>query len=239
MRIVLLLCALAATPVLANQPIWKWVDEQGVTHYSDRPVPGATQVNVTTAPRSTDDDRAPSYSSSSSSSTATTPTQPAATAYSRFEITRPQADDTIANTGGEVLVSVRLEPSLNPGHGLALYMDGKLVPEVSATALDYSLKEVARGTHSLVAIVQDGRGRRIQETQPISFTVRQESIASPPVGPSLKPPPKPQPRRGAANKLPTRQPSYAALNGGVPEIDPATNLPVKPPPKPAGPRQGN
>ena len=54
MRIVLLLCALAATPVLANQPIWKWVDERGVTHYSDRPVPGATQVNVTTAPRSTD-----------------------------------------------------------------------------------------------------------------------------------------------------------------------------------------
>jgi hypothetical protein len=71
----------------------------------------------------------------------------------------------------------------------------------------------------------------------VEFTVRQESIAQPPVGPSMRPPPKPTPRPRGANKLPTTQPTYGALNGTTPVINPATNLPYpkKPAPKPGKP----
>jgi hypothetical protein len=238
MRIALLLLCALATPALANQTIWKWVDERGVTHYSDRPVPGATRLEISTStPRPTTDDTSRSYSSS-------TPTPPPAqdaapaTTYTRFEVARPQANDTIVNTGGEVQVGLLLEPGLNPAHSIALYMDSRLVSGFPPTALSHTLTEVPRGTHSLVAVVQDGRGRRIQETRPVSFTVRQESSAQPPVGPSLRPPPKPSPR-GAANKLPNNQPSYAALNSTPPKIDPQTNLPAKPAPPPGGPKRGN
>ena len=80
------------------------------------------------------------------------------------------------------------------------------------------------------------RGTRVREAGPVTFTVRQESISQPPVGPILRPPPKPQPHAGAANKLPTTQPSYGALNGGLPAVNPATNLPVaKSKPKPKKP----
>ena len=238
MRIaVLILCALA-TPVLANQTIWKWVDERGVTHYSDRPVPGATRMEVATSTsRAAEDDSSPSYRSSSTATPSPAQQPDPAINYTRFEITRPQSNDTIANTGGDVLVGLRLEPGLNVAHNIALYMDGRLVTGFPPTALDFALKEVSRGTHSLVAVVQDGRGRRIQETRSVSFTVRQESSAQPPVGPALKPPPKPSPRAG--NKMPSKQPSYAALHPTPPEIDPQTNLPEKPEPQPGGPRRGN
>jgi hypothetical protein len=81
--------------------------------------------------------------------------------------------------------------------------------------------------HTLIAVIQDGRGNRIQESALVSFMVRQESVGQPPVGPALRPPPKPRGQQ-AGNKLPTSQPSYAALNGAQPKIDPRSNKPVRP-----------
>ena len=46
MRTTLLLLALLAGPALAAQTVWKWVDSNGVTHYADRPVPGATRMEL-------------------------------------------------------------------------------------------------------------------------------------------------------------------------------------------------
>jgi hypothetical protein len=62
--------------------------------------------------------------------------------------------------------------------------------------------------------------------------VRQESIANPPVGPTLRPPTKPQPRAGA-----NKQPSYGELNGMRPVVNPATNLPVPPKAAPKTPKK--
>jgi hypothetical protein len=85
-------------------------------------------------------------------------------------------------------------------------------------------------------VITDQTGKRIQETSPVGFNVRQESVAQPPVGPTLRQPTKPRPR-GAANKVLTTQPSYGSLNGALPAVNPATNLPVapKPAPKPKKP----
>ena len=142
------------------------------------------------------------------------------------------------NTGGVVPVNIRVDPGLRTGHALFLYLDGKLVDGFPANATTYELKDVPRGAHSVVAVINNRRGARVQETSPVGFNVRQESIANPPVGPALRPPPKPRPG-GAANKTPAQQPSYAALNGARPQIDPATNAPVRTKPAPqAGPKPG-
>ena len=65
----------------------------------------------------------------------------------------------------------------------------------------------------VTAIVRDQSGRQLQESNPVVFTVRQESVANPPTGPSRPQPPKPQPR---GNKMSAAQPSYGALNGAAP-----------------------
>jgi hypothetical protein len=219
---------MVATSAFAAQTVWKWVDERGVTHYSDRPVPGATKMELSVRDSASDPADVPSYSSSDRSNDRQD--APSGPPYRDFEIWKPGNGDTLVNTGGSIQVNIRIEPTLQPGHSLALYLDGALV-EGMGNALEYSLTEVPRGLHSLVAVVSDQRGRRVQETDQVQFSVRQTSIANPPVGPALRPPPKPRPR-GAANKLPSKQPSYAALQGSRPAIDPATNLPVKTKPAP-------
>jgi hypothetical protein len=208
------------------------VDEKGVTHYSDQPVPGATKIAVTSGNVA---DARPSYDTSSAATTAPNPAA-AGTAYRTFEIWRPENNQVFVNTSGTVNVEIRVEPQLQPGHSLNLYLDAKLLEDYRG-ATSYVLEGVSRGTHTLVATINDPRGTRVRDTELITFTVRQESIAQPPVGPSMRPsPPKPQPR-GAANKVLTQQPSYGALNGGTPAIDPRTNLPVvkKSAPKPGKP----
>ena len=53
--------------------------------------------------------------------------------------------------------------------------------------------EVPRGTHTLRIQVTDQAENVIATSKSVTFHVRQESIANPPVGPTLKP--KPPPKR--------------------------------------------
>ncbi|MFL6551084.1 MAG: DUF4124 domain-containing protein [Povalibacter sp.] len=219
MRTTLFLLVLLAGPVFAGQTVWKWVDADGVTHYSDRPVPGATRMELSTGSSAGD-----STPSSSYGSTNTSPAD-AGPPYRNFEIWKPGNDENIVNTGGQVTVNVRIEPSVQPGHTLSLYLDGRLIEGSQGNSTSFELPNVPRGTHSVTAVVTDGNGRRVQETGAVTFHVRQESTAQPPVGPALRPPPKPQPRAG--NKMQTSQPTYVALNSTrTKTIDPATNRPV-------------
>lgn len=234
MRTTLLLLALLAGPALAGQTVWKWVDSDGVTHYADRPVPGATRMELSTGTSS-------SSSSPSFGSSVNTPDEDdAGPAYRTLEIWKPSQDETIVNSGGQVTLNVRVEPALQSGNSLFVYLDGRLLDGFAGNTQSFELTEVPRGTHTAVAVVTNNRGDRIQESAPVTFHVRQESVAQPPVGPALRPPPKPQPRAG--NKMSTTQPTYAALNPGAPatRIDPATNRPVvqKPAVKPSTPKPG-
>lgn len=184
MRITLLLLVLLAGSALASQTVWKWVDDKGVTHYSDRAVPGATRMEVSGGNKAA--------STSSNSSFDPPPAAAAAepeTAYTEFTIWQPSDSETIVNTGGAVTVGIRLQPALKPGHSLFLYMDGKLVEGFPENALSFDLKDVERGTHSVIAVINDSASKRVQESASVTFFVRQHSIAQPPVGP--RPPPKP------------------------------------------------
>ena len=229
MRTALLILIALATSGLSDAAtaadIWKWVDANGVTHYSDQPVQGATRVEVRAGnvSQSTPASGASSASSASDSN--------AAPPYVDFEIYRPESNQSIINTGGQVGVEIRVNPAVQPLHELTLYLDGKLVTGFPRNTLSYALTEVPRGVHSVIAVISDQYGKTIQQTSPVGFNVRQESIANPPVGPTLRPPPKPQPR-GVANKVLTTQPTYGSLNGARPAVNPATNMPVAPKPKP-------
>ncbi len=239
MRTALLLLALAASGLCSTASaaeVWKWVDAQGVTHYSDQPIPGAIKIEV----------RAGNVSAARSaqplSNQADTNSQTEQVSYRSFQILRPTSDQSIINTGGEVAVEIGIAPPLRATHILNLYLDGKLVTGFPRNAASYALTAVPRGTHTLTAVVADATGNTIQEAAPVTFNVRQESIAQPPVGPSLgqppKPVPRPRPQNTARNKVLTKQPTYDALNGGRPQMNPDTNRPVekkKNAPKPGKP----
>ena len=130
MRTLSLLLVLLAGPALAGQTVWKWVDGNGVTHYSDRPVPGATRMEI-----STGSSVGPTYSPDAYDSSTSPQDAPAAPAgYRSFEIWRPSQEETIPNTGGTATVNLRLEPSLQAGHSISLYLDGKIVEGFASNA---------------------------------------------------------------------------------------------------------
>ena len=235
----LLLLAFAASGLsgtASSAEVWKWVDAKGVTHYSDQPVPGAVRIEVRAGnisearPAQPTSNQADSDSQSAEQGT-----------YRTFQIVRPTNDQSIVNTGGQVDVEIRIAPPLEATDRLNLFLDGKLVTGFPRNATIYALTDVPRGTHNVSAVVADASGNTIQESPPVTFTVRQESIAQPPVGPSLGQPPKPvptphpRPQNTAKNKMRTKQPTYEALNGGRPDMNPATNRPVeKKKPAPTG-----
>ncbi|HEY7641172.1 MAG TPA: DUF4124 domain-containing protein [Steroidobacteraceae bacterium] len=226
------LAAAGSSAAAVASDVWKWVDEKGVTHYSDQPVPGAAKIEVRTGNVV---GTQPQNTFIPAPDTATTPAD-AGPIYRNFQIVRPQEQQAFINTAGVVGVEIVIEPFVKQQHTLNLLLDGQAVQGFPRNAQSYDLKGVPRGTHSVSATVTDQNGAVIARTGSVTFTVRQESIAQPPVGPSLRPPPKPT-KKTTANKVLTTQPTYGALNGGRPPIDPATNLPVvqKPAPKPKKP----
>lgn len=234
MRTALYVLLALAAPAFAGQTVWKWVDDKGVTHYSDQPVPGATKMELNSS--RSDTDPKPSYTPSSPGRDIAPQKGPA---YARFVVISPQQDESIINTGGKVTVRLASTPAIGGGQAIAIYLDGARVEGLSPSSMSHDLSDVPRGTHTVKAAVLGQNGAPLQETPPVTFHVRQESVAKPPVGPAMRPPPKP--RAGMGNKLRTSQPSYAALNGGAPLMDPRTNRPVPPPkakPEPVGPKAG-
>ena len=164
--------------------LYKWVDADGVTHYSDRPEPGAQKVKIAAAQ---------TYKGGAPPAAASRP-QPSAPAASvsssRLEITNPENGAVLWNTGGRVEVGAALEPELADGHQLWFVVDGKTQQAASGGAASL---ELPRGSHTLVASVTDATGKELISSAPISIVVQQTSIGQPPQGPALPKPPKPTP----------------------------------------------
>lgn len=169
---------LGAGAVLAQA--YKWVDEDGVVHYSDRPQPGAEQVEL---PKSPPQSRAPAtmstnrFGSSNDAAAADPPArQEPPFRYESLTIASPAAEETLWNIEGVLNVSLDLQPALQPGHRVRVYFDGE--PQlVSGTT--FQLEEVYRGVHNLQAEVLDQSGKLMIRSVPNRFYVQQSSIAAP------------------------------------------------------------
>jgi hypothetical protein len=203
MRIASLFVLLILGCTASAQAVWKYVDKNGVTHYTDQFVPGAQKIEL----RSGSAVATPAAADPA----AGTSTRSQQQQYRLFQIVRPTDQDSVVNTGGVLQVSIQLEPQVMTGHSVYLYLDGKLVEGYPPNTLDFELQNVPRGTHTLVGAIVDENDRRVAETSKVTFTMRQKSIAvQPPVGPTIRPQPKPPTAPRAA---PTRasQPAYADL----------------------------
>ncbi len=180
MRTAFILAIWFAAVAHAGETIWKWKDANGVTHLSDQPVAGAQRIDIKVQGVAA----APTPAVPSSSQPSTTATTPSAV-YRTLEIWKPAAQETIPNTAGQVSVALRVDPDLRAGDQLVLYLDGIRV-DGSPNALEYEL-QVPRGTHTVIASVFDGAGKKLLDSSPVTFQVRQASVAQPPVGPTLRP----------------------------------------------------
>jgi hypothetical protein len=183
------LLAVAVQAQESKRDFWTWKDANGVTQFSDRPVPGARKITIYSS--SAAPVAGPVTGGAAPAATAA-PDSQAAASYQSLEIWSPASGESFFGTDAAVIVRMRSEPSLASKDRLLLYLDGKLV-EGAADSYDYTLTNLERGAHSLSAVILDARGDEKIRSAPRVFHVKQPTTVEPrAVGPNLKP--KPQPR---------------------------------------------
>jgi len=193
--VLLLGCLLVVTSqAQTRREVWQWRDENGVTHFSDFPQPGARKITLNAPPAST----APQAAVATRSPT------PAAAAtqvqYELLEIWSPESGASFFEADAVVNIRIRAEPELAPTHRLLTYLDGKLLP--GENVQDHSLSNVDRGAHSVTSVIVSRDGTELIRSEPVVFHMRQPTTNNPRnQGPAVRPPqavplPRPTPRGG-------------------------------------------
>ena len=167
---------LVASAVLAQA--YRWVDEDGVVHFSDRPHPGAERIELqgsrpaTAAPRT----RAPTRNFSTGiEPQAEAEPADAPFSYESLTITVPGAEETLWNIESVLNVSLDLQPSLRTGHRVRVFFNGE--ENMMSGSTSFQVQEVYRGVHNIQVEVVDESGALMIRSQPNRFYVQQNSIA--------------------------------------------------------------
>ncbi len=166
----ILLSALSASAA-SGAPAWTWVDANGTVHFSDRPVPGAKQVELGGAQsfgvqRPAPLPRAPGPN--------VVPDAP----YQRIEVESPAEQETLWNIGGMLTVQVSIQPNLALGHRYDLAYDGRRL-NLNTTSSSVTLPDVYRGQHTLQIVSIDSAGTEVRRSGMRTFYVQQTSVRNP------------------------------------------------------------
>jgi hypothetical protein len=153
--------------------VYKWVDADGVVHFSDQPSPGAEKIYTSS----------PSAAAASAPSAAAGPRQATKIAaagglgYSQFSIASPVNDQTFF---GDDIIAVHLDlsPALKPSQSITWHLNGKEL-EFPPDATSFPLPHLDRGAYTLAATITDQETSESQGSNTVTFYVRQPSALAP------------------------------------------------------------
>ncbi|MFT5710793.1 MAG: hypothetical protein ACI8QT_001492 [Halioglobus sp.] len=160
---------LLAIPLATVAQVYKSVDENGSTVYSDTPPANGSNAekvdvgatNISPPPRLVD--------------------RPAAVVKQKeidlaVDITSPVHDTTIAiGFGGNFSVTAAVNPPLGNGNSAQLLMDGTAIgpPQIQPS---WALSNIFRGSHRLTVVISNAAGEKLAESTPITVHVLRTSV---------------------------------------------------------------
>ena len=153
--------------------VYKWVDEHGVTHYSDQPQPGASKVQVEGVQTYATGAQAPQSASAAPPAPGAAQPPPS----SDCAIESPVADETFMNAYS-VTGHLRIVPRLEPGERATVVLDGTPATNTDAGG-SFTLAQIERGTHTLSAQVETSSGQVRCRAPTVTFHVQQPSVQNP------------------------------------------------------------
>jgi len=176
---VLTLMCIAVCGTAISATVYKWVDADGITHYTDQPHPGAEKIQL---------QGAQTYSAAAAQRASAAPAVPGARrsaapkaaagpAYS-CNLTRPNNDEVFENASS-VPAAVHVDPALRDGDRISVTLDGAPLPVNAPVDTEFMVSSVVRGTHALTARVEDATGAVVCQSASVMFHVRQPSVFSP------------------------------------------------------------
>ena len=169
MRLFILVSVLMAAGTVLGQA-YRWVDEDGLVHYSDRPQEGAEQVIL---PTDTQVTRRRQPTQAPRAQPAADEQPDAAFKYKSFSVAAPAPEETLWNIGGVLDVTLEIQPSLQDGHQVRVFFDGD---ERMVSGPTFQIEGVYRGVHNLQAEVVDATGKLMIRSVPNRFYVQATSI---------------------------------------------------------------
>ena len=151
--------------------VYKWVDADGVVHYSDQEVPGAEKMII--SPGSSNGIGGNTRSQGQPSAAKPLKNQ----RFSLFAIESPAKEQVFF---GDDVVPVRLglEPGLQPQQQITWSLNGSPLSDQGPTAVSFLLPAQPRGTYVLTATIRDAATGETQTTD-VTFYVRQPSDLDP------------------------------------------------------------
>ncbi len=162
---------------MAMAQAYKWVDEHGVIHFSDKPHTNAEIIYLDkTSPQTTPE--VESTRLDENLEQISTKVQPATRWYESIEIVSPSPEETLWNLEGVLHVALFVTPTLQKQDRIRVYFDGE--EELTTSSLSFEVHEVWRGTHNIQVEIIDATGRMITRSPPSRFYVQQNRIVVPP-----------------------------------------------------------
>lgn len=160
---------------LVAEEAYRWVDADGVVHYSDRPEPGAQTIELPTYEPPSGPATPVPNSRFTRRNDAPAETEAAPFSYESLTVASPAAEQTLWNIEGVLNVSLSLNPGLQSGHRVRVYFDG--TPQM-VTGTSFQIEGVYRGQHNLQAEVIDQSGKLMIRSEPSRFYVQQNAIGN-------------------------------------------------------------
>jgi hypothetical protein len=190
MRSILILAGLAVSLAAASQDIYRWVDKDGVVHFSDQPGSDSAVLIRTVEPNTMDAAESSSSMEASTGGDEQEPQEPEVAPYQTLSIVSPTPDQVFFGGDAVVTAVAELDGTLRPDHSVVFFLNGN---RHEAAGLSAEFANLERGSYFLRASILDQAGRPVISSQQLGFHVRQPSINSP-QSPQARPPPRPTPR---------------------------------------------
>lgn len=165
--------------------VYRWVDPDGNTQYSDQPRPGAQVIRIPKAPAAPAPTPTPAGDPAPSD-----PAVPKFAGYDKIAIVNPPNDGTVWDNSGNVSIEIAVAPALQGplGHKLVVLLNGQALGE-PITATNFTVTSLDRNTYTLQARIVDAGGQVLGESPPSVFHMKRISVApaAPPAAPPATP----------------------------------------------------
>ena len=154
---------------ITESKIYKYVDEQGIIHYSDtKPFIDAKEQKIKKLTVVESNKRI------SRKSWKETKNKKKKNSFDNFIIASPKQDEVIWGTGGNVTVSVSFDGKMMATKRIKFYIDNIAHGKVKSKS--QLIADVFRGQHTVHADLIDTQSRKVIKTTPtVTFHVKQHS----------------------------------------------------------------
>lgn len=155
---------------------WRWVDKDGVVHFSDQPMPGADKVQIKAAPKP--GSVVTPYRAARSASESEDGPRDANFQYTRCAVSGP-SNDEVFQAGDAVTAAFQLLPGYRVGDRIEALLNGQRITTWPETATRSTLTGLARGSYTLSFKVIAPDEGTLCTAAPVEFHVQQPSLLTP------------------------------------------------------------